>query len=154
MDKIINKEQITISFTQDLYDEWTQMYFKKHPRATKKPLLSSNVLLSMNRWIILPRMSAMTLKERWKEFVTWVVEKHGYTNLNIKRCEVDVKILYPTRKEFDLDNFSSNKYVFDGFSNANLWIDDSYTHVQKISISGEYKPKVAQLDYIITILEK
>ena len=52
---------------QRLINEYSDLYFKQHPRARKKPI-ERPMHPSLNTWIILPRVQANALKQKWKDF--------------------------------------------------------------------------------------
>ena len=46
------KDKIVIEFSEELLRQWEKQYFKKHPRARKKPI-DTPAQPSLNKWIIL-----------------------------------------------------------------------------------------------------
>ena len=88
------------------------------------------------------------LKLNWEEYLTMIVKELGYNDLYISACEIDVHIIKPTKKRFDLDNLSI-KFIQDALVKNNVITDDNYTVIQKLTYSGEYKNGVRKM--IITI---
>lgn len=73
-----------------------------------------------------PMMNA--LKQRWKDFIAWVIEDQGYTNLRINRCDMRFDTYYPTNRRHDTDN-SCPKFIIDGLCQSGFIVDDDCTHL-------------------------
>ena len=76
-----------------------------------------------------PMMNA--LKQRWKDFICWFMDRQGYSNLHIEECEIKVKTFYKTNRRHDVDN-SVIKFILDGFSESGFIIDDDSKHVKSL----------------------
>ena len=71
------------------------------------------------------------LKQRWKDFICWLVNENGYSGMNIDRCEISQKIFYSTNRRHDVDN-TCPKFVVDGLVEAGMVADDSSEHITKL----------------------
>ena len=100
------KDVVVIEFTEELMNEWTERYFRLHPRAKKCPLISP-AQPSLNQWIILQRKSMNTLKQHYKDYTKFVVEYYGLQDLGICKCKCRYISYRPTKARSDLDNRSS-----------------------------------------------
>lgn len=76
-----------------------------------------------------PMMNA--LKQRWKEFICWLIDNQGYSNLRIEKCDIQVKTYYKTNRRHDVDN-SVIKFILDGFSESGFIVDDDSKHVKSL----------------------
>lgn len=76
-----------------------------------------------------PMMNA--LKQRWKDFICWLINSQGYSNLHIDKCDIKVKTFYKTNRRHDVDN-SVIKFILDGFSESGFIIDDDSKHVKSL----------------------
>ena len=70
------KNQIIISITQELVDEYNAYYLSKNKRR-KKPAIDSPLLPSLNKWMIMKRPMMNALKQRWKDLNIYICEKQG-----------------------------------------------------------------------------
>lgn len=128
---------IKIKFTEELLKEWTQVYFKEHPKAKNNPIKYPSHP-SINEWCILKRQAMNSLKQKWKEFTIFVVKYYGLENLCIKRCKCEYIVYQPTKKVRDLDNISP-KFILDGLTDCGLIKSDDYTCITKLVLSCEYR---------------
>ena len=58
--------------------DYERIYFKLHPKATKKPI-ETPYHTPMNQWMIMKRPMMNALKQRWKDFIIWFIKKQGYS---------------------------------------------------------------------------
>lgn len=72
-----------------------------------------------------------SLKQKWKDFIVWLVQNQGYANLRIEKCELRFMTYYGTHRRHDVDN-STPKFIIDGLCDAGLIIDDDSEHVTKL----------------------
>lgn len=132
--------KIEIEFTEKLLEEWTKDYFKKHPRAKKRPIEKPSHP-SINKWCILKRQAMNSLKQNWKDFSIFVIEFYGLQNLNIKKCKCKYIVYRDTKRRCDCDNITP-KFLLDGLTRENgvgLLEDDSCDCITELSLSYEYK---------------
>lgn len=142
----MNKDKIVIEFTEELLEEWTKIYFKKHPRARKKPI-DNCIHPSINKWCILPRISMNSLKHRWGEFTQYVLEQQGKTMLGINKCKVEVIIHKATQIRCDADNYSL-KFCNDSFVDNGLLVDDSYKVITQTTTKIIYDKGINKMEVI------
>lgn len=133
------KDTIVIEFTQELLDEWLNIYFKKHPRAKKLPI-ETPAQPSINKWSILPRKSMNTLKQNYKDFGEFVVKHYGLEMLGISKCKCRYVTYASTKTRIDLDN-TVPKFILDFLTAeaTGVIVDDGYSCVTELTLTGEYR---------------
>lgn len=133
------KDEIIIEFTEELLEEWTKEYMKKHPKTKKKPIQFSTHP-SLNTWIILRRPMMNSLKQKWANFTEFVVNYYGLKDLGISKCKCKYVVFKDSKRRSDVDNYSP-KFIFDGFSaeHSGLIIDDSSDCIEELTIKIEYR---------------
>lgn len=75
-----------------------------------------------------------SLKQRWKDFICWLVNNQGYANLHIEKCEISQEVYYPTNRRHDIDN-SVPKFILDGLAESGMIVDDDCRHITKLTMS-------------------
>lgn len=125
-----NMETIKIIIDNNTLSEYEKYYFKQHPKASKKPI-ANPYHESINVWMIMKRPMMNALKQRWKDFICWLMDSRGYSNLHIDKCDIKVKTFYKTNRRHDVDN-SVIKFILDGFSESNFIVDDDSKHVKSL----------------------
>ncbi len=128
----VNIKQYRIVIDQQTLDRYTNYYFSKHPRATNPPIRHP-YHPSINEWMIMKRPMMNALKQKWKDFVVWIIEDQGYSNLRIERCNIDVDTYYATNRRHDVDN-SVIKFILDGMCDSGLIVDDDSKHVLSLTL--------------------
>jgi hypothetical protein len=131
------KDTISIEFNQELLEEWTKIYFKKHPRAKNKPI-NSPVHESLNIWTIMRRPMANSLKQKWKDFGKFVIEKNGLLDLGIKKCKckyIAHKSYVNSKRRMDCDNIVP-KFILDSLTSecTGVLVDDSCDCIEELTI--------------------
>lgn len=132
------KDIISIEFTEELLEEWiNKVYFKKHPKAKNKPI-SSAVHESLNTWTIMRRPMANSLKQKWKEFGKFVIEKNGLLDLGIKKCKckyIAHKSYVNSKRRMDCDNIVP-KFILDSLTSecTGVLVDDSCDCIEELTI--------------------
>lgn len=116
--------------------KYKEYYFKKYPNR-KTFLIDSPLHPSMNKWVRLQGFKQNALKQAWKEYVMWLVEEHGYTNLMVEKCRCEARFYRPTKRRYDLDNLSL-KFFLDGVVESNMIIDDSIEYLNPLVLWGSY----------------
>ena len=107
---------------QHIIDEYADFYFSQHPRARKKPI-ERPMHPTINTWMILPRIQMNALKQKWKDFGVWWINKLGYENLKLEKFEMTFITYMPSKRRADPDN-TSPKFLLDSFSEAGFICDD------------------------------
>lgn len=113
-------------------DEYAKHYFVEHPRAKKRPI-AHPYHPSINEWMIMKRPMMNALKQKWKDFMVWLVTSQGYANLRIEKCDIEVITYYATNRPHDVDN-SVIKFILDGFVDAGLVVSDDSKHVLSLKL--------------------
>lgn len=129
------KEYVIIS-NQETLDEYCKSYFKKYPKRKKKPI-DKPWHLSINKWFIMQRPQMNGVKQAWKDYTIWLVEKYGYTNLHIEKCQITYRFFMPTKRRADCDNYTP-KFTNDGLTESGIIIDDDYSHCNPLIIQLGY----------------
>ncbi len=139
MEDIREKDTIEVEFTEELLDAWTKCYFKKHPRARKKPIEKSSHP-SINKWCILRRISMNTLKQCWKDFTIFVVSQLELGGLGISKCKCKYIVYKGTQARSDIDNIVP-KFLLDGLTAeaSGLLVDDSSECITELTLKIEYR---------------
>lgn len=127
---MLNIKSIRIVIDNNTLLEYEGYYFKQHPRASKKPI-ANPYHESINVWMIMKRPMMNALKQRWKDFICWLINSQGYSNLHIDECDIKVKTFYKTNRRHDVDN-SVIKFILDGFSESGFIVDDDSKHVKSL----------------------
>lgn len=143
-------KEITIVIDNDVLDRYTKYYFKKHPRARKKPI-ENPFHPSVNQWMIMPRLAMNTLKQKWKDFIVWYINDLGYQNMQIDSCEVEVRTYRKINREFDLDN-TTIKFIQDGFVESGFLVDDNYKIMKKLTLIGGIDKQNPRTEIVVKIL--
>lgn len=125
-----NINTIKIIIDNNTLLDYEKYYFKQHPKASKKPI-ANPYHESINVWMIMKRPMMNALKQRWKDFICWLMDSQGYSNLHIDKCDIKVKTFYKTNRRHDVDN-SVIKFILDGFSESNFIVDDDSKHVKSL----------------------
>lgn len=135
----MDNNKVVIEFTEDLLESWTKEYFKKHPRSRKKPIDNPSQP-SLNKWIILQRISMNKLKQDWKDFTMYVVNHYGLNDLGISRCKCKYVVYNSTARRKDVDNYSP-KFILDGLTAeaSGVLVDDGCSCITELTISIEYR---------------
>ena len=132
------KETIVIEFTEELLEEWIKDYFKKHPKARKRPL-ETPAQPSLNKWIILRRQNMNKLKQDYKDFTKFVVEHYGLEDLGISKCKCRYITYRKTKRRIDLDN-TAPKFILDGLTAecTGVLVDDGCDVITELTLLQEY----------------
>lgn len=124
---------ITIVFDEDTLRRYErECYFVRHPRATKQPL-AHPYHESINEWMIMRRPMMNALKQKWKDFMVWLITDQGYANLRIEQCDMTFTVYYGNNRRHDVDN-TVPKFEIDGMVEAGMVVDDNSTHIQSITL--------------------
>ena len=135
MEKEIGKEYKLV-IDKNIIDEYNAYYLQRHPRSWKKPI-DHPYHPSMNVWMVLPRIQMNDLKQKWKDFIVWWINKLGYANLMLEKVEMTQIVYMPTKRRVDADN-TIGKFINDGLTEAGFWIDDDGQHLTSITLKVGY----------------
>lgn len=144
-------KEIKLVFDKQTIAEYTEEYFKAHPRAHVPPI-KQPYHESINTWMIMRRPQMNALKGKWKAFITWMIERQGYTNLHIKRCELHFKTFYPNHRRHDIDN-SVPKFIIDGLVESKFVEDDDFECVTKLTLECFIDTENPRTEIIVLLTE-
>lgn len=145
-------KKIQLIIDNNAIDRYAEYYFSLHKKAHKNPI-PYPYHESINTWMIMRRPMMNALKQRWKDFVQWLISEQGYDNLRIDRCEIHQKVFYPTRRRRDIDN-SVPKFILDGLVESGMIIDDSYNHIVKLVLECGFDKDNPRTEIIISVLDE
>jgi len=140
-------EYIIISDFKAL-EEYNNEYFKQYPKRKKKPI-EKPWHPSINTWFIMPRPQMNQLKQKWKDYTEWLVDKYGYKDLQISKCKIMYKYYMPSKRRADDDNYTP-KFTNDGLTQSGMLIDDDYLHCNPLIIELGYDKENPRMEIIIT----
>lgn len=140
---------LKLTIDNSVVEEYHEYYFKQYPKRKKKPI-KAPTHPSINKWMILPRIQMNALKQTWKDFISWFVEKQGYKNLNIEQCDMTFISYFKTKIRKDCDNFVP-KFILDGLAEAKLIIDDDSLHIQSLTLKCGYDKENPRTEIYVTI---
>lgn len=121
---------------QALIDEYAEYYFQNHPRARKKPI-EHPYHESINTWFIMKRPQMNALKQKWKDFMVWWMNKVGFSGKQLKQFSMTFTTYMPTRRRIDPDN-TVPKFILDGFTESGAIVDDDGEHLLSLTLKTGY----------------
>lgn len=132
------KDTIVIEFTEELLEKWLELYFKKHPKAKKKPI-ETPANPSLNKWIILRRISMNKMKQDYKDFTKFVINYYDLNDLGISECKCRYITYRKSKRRIDLDN-TTPKFILDGLTSecTGVLVDDGIDCIQELILLSEY----------------
>ena len=145
-------EEIKLIIDDALLDEYADYYFKKHPRARKKPI-EKPWHPSINQWMILPRIQMNALKQKWKDFGVWWIEKLGYTDMMLRSFDMTFTVFRNTRRRVDPDNCCP-KMILDSFTESGFIVDDDGKHLHSLTLKTDYDKEHPRTEILVRILDE
>ena len=121
---------------QSVLDQYTEYYFKQHPRAKKNPI-EYPYHPSINTWCILPRIQMNALKQKWKEFGVWWIKQLGYDDLKLDSFDLVITVFFSVKRRHDVDN-QVPKFLLDSFTEGGLIVDDDEKHLHSLTLKTGY----------------
>lgn len=146
-----NKHAMSITIDRACIDKYADRYFTEHPRATKMPI-PYPYHESINKWMIMKRPQMNCLKQKWKDFIVWLVDTNGLTNKKIQCCDIEQRVFFPTNRRHDIDN-TVPKFILDGLVESGLIEDDDSLHIKHLIMSCGVDKDNPRTELIITILQ-
>ena len=140
-------ETIKIVIDNEKLNKYREHYFEKYPKRKKFPIEKA-IPPSLNEIIIMPRFKMNSLKQAWKEFGEWLVEEHGFTNKKIDKCIIVIEYFFNSMRRRDADNYTP-KNIFDAFVSSGLLVDDSFFHVESLTIKSNYSKDDPRVEFNI-----
>lgn len=123
--------------TTDIMNEYARHYFKLHPKARKHPLLTGKlknitpIMPSQNQTMAMVRMAENNLKQKWKDFIIWWVEKLGWSNLMINEVEVYIDFYFWNMTDRDITDNYNLKFINDGLTASGFLLEDNCWELQQ-----------------------
>lgn len=143
---------IDIKIDKLLVEKYISHYFSEHPKAKNPPIDGPNHP-SINKWMILQRQAMNSMKQKWKDFSSWVVKVYKYENMKIQKCDIEVTTFYPRKIRHDPDNYVP-KFILDGFVEAGLLVDDNDEHIRSLTLKCRYDKENPRTEIKIFIDKK
>jgi len=140
-----------IIINNQLVSDFNVRYKKVHFRS-KKPAIKGPIPPSLNEWINMNPLQRNDLKQKWKEFVVFLVNHYELSDLMIPKCKIDIMYTFGTRHRHDADNYTP-KFIFDGLTEAKVLADDDFGHVTSVTIGTfGYEQNNAKTEIIFHLL--
>lgn len=138
--------ELNISITQELVDEYNKQYLAQNTRR-KKIAIDSPLCPTINKFTSMIRMQQNDSKQKYKDFMMWVLAKNEIPKLMLEDCEFIYKVTYNTKTRRDLDNACFNsKFYGDAFVEYGLLQDDSYFQIKWLHFTACYEKGIRKLD--------
>ena len=128
--------EIKIIIDNNVIEKYYDWYFQEYPKR-KKRNIEKPIPPSLNNWMIMPRFKMNSQKQAWKDFGEWLVKYYGYENKKINKCKIIIEYFFDSKRRHDADNYTP-KNLFDSFTVSGLLIDDDFSHVESLTIKGNY----------------
>lgn len=116
-------------------NEFNNLYFAEHPRATK-PRIKRPQHPSLNEYMIANNMKANQWKQNWKDFIVFLLEKYGLSGVKIDTCEVTYITYFGDKRVHDVDNITP-KFIFDGLVEGGFLVADDIDHIKSLTTLGD-----------------
>lgn len=136
-----------LTIDNELINEYADYYFENHPRAKKKPI-EHPYHESINTWFIMKRPQMNMLKQKWKDFIIWWMDKLGYANKRLERFTMTFTVYMPTRRRIDPDNIVP-KFILDGFTESGFIVDDDGQHLLSLTLKTGYDKDNPRTEIIV-----
>ncbi len=143
-------KNVKLVIDEAVLQEYDVYYFNIHKRARKRPI-AHPYHESINKWMIMRRPEMNALKQKWKDFILWLIQNEGLENSGVEECEVSFKTYYPTNRRHDVDN-SVPKFILDGLVESGFLIDDDSKHLKKLSLSCFIDKENPRTEILVKIL--
>ena len=129
-------QTIKLVLDQVVLDQYTDYYFKLHPKAKKKPI-EHPYHPSINTWCILPRIQMNALKQKWKDFGVWWLTILGYKDMKLDSFDIVETVYFNSKRRHDVDN-QVPKFLLDSFTEAGFIVDDDEKHLHSLTLKTAY----------------
>jgi len=128
--------KIKIVIDNEIISKYYEWYFVQYPRR-KKRAIEKPIPPSLNDWMIMPRFKMNVQKQAWKDFGSWLVRHNNLENRKLEKCRIVIEYFFGDKRKRDADNFTP-KNLFDSFTVSGLLVDDDFSHVESLTIKGNY----------------
>lgn len=144
-----NKKVITIN--KEIMEEYRKFYFKTNPRCRTFPKYFENPIpMSWNTFISKQRMIQNTIKGKYKGFAIFLANKYEINDLNLESTCFTFDFYFKDKRRRDCDNYTSSaKFINDGFTEANVIIDDASKYLELKFPPHKYDKENPRLEIII-----
>jgi len=136
-----------ITIDNKILEQYNEYYFKKYPKRKVIPI-KSPISPSLNQWMVMKRPAMNNEKQKWKEFIIWLVEHYGLENKKIEKATMTFTYYFKTKARHDSDNYTP-KNIMDGFTQSGLLVDDDFEHIQMLCIKGGYDKENPRTEILI-----
>ena len=138
-------------------NEYGIIYKLNHPKSRKHPFGNkknnvSPIPPSLNKWMVMKRPQMNGEKQKWKDFIVWLVDKYGFTNKKINKAIMTFTYYFKTKIRHDADNYTP-KNIMDGFTESGLLVDDDFSHIEMLCIKGGYDKENPRTEILIEEIE-
>ncbi len=141
-------QEIKIVIDYDVLNKYYDEYFDKYPKR-KKRNIESPIPPSLNMWMIMPRFKMNAQKQAWKDFGKWLVEYNKLSNMKLDKCKIIIEYFFETKHRHDADNYTP-KNLFDSFTVSGLLTDDDFSHVESLTIKGNYSKENPRTEIVFS----
>jgi hypothetical protein len=122
--------QQLIIINEEIMQKYDEYYFKEHPKRKVKPL-KKIFPPSINEFTSMKRMAQNGIKQKWKEFIIWLVDYHKLTNAKLNKVCITYTFYFQDRRQRDYDNLMMTpKFINDGFVVSGMIVEDNYKEVK------------------------
>lgn len=140
-------DKYVLVLDDNLLNEYFLFYRETHPKARKRPI-DKPWHPSVNEWMIMKRPQMNMLKQKWKEFGIWWINKLGYENFKLDFFEIDMRIYFDTKRRHDPDNYVA-KFLHDGFTESGFLMDDDGEHLKALTIHTDYDKEHPRTEIVV-----
>jgi len=148
----LNEDKLLLTIDGKTLEEYYKYYFKKYPKRKKEPI-DNPIPPSLNQWMVMIRQQANNEKQKWKEFIVWLIEKYGLCNLMIDKAVITFTYYFGSKRRHDADNYTP-KNIMDGFTESGLLVDDDFSHIKMLCIKGGYDKDNPRTEILIEVLNE
>lgn len=144
------KKTIEIVITEQDVKEYNDMYFRYHPRATKKRIDAPRHP-TLNWYVTANTMSVNNKKQEWKSFILYILEKNNLLDMGIDRCEIIYRTFFKDLIIRDLDNITP-KFIFDGMVEGGFIVADDYKHIVRLVTECGHDKENPRIELIVNLI--
>lgn len=145
-------KEIKIVLDNSVLEKYNLYYFSQHPRAKKEPI-EHPWHPSINVWFVMQRPQMNSLKQKWKDFIIWVINDLGYQDSKFDLFDMEYIVYMPTKRRIDPDNISP-KFINDGLVESGFIVDDDGKHMRSLILRTEYDKEYPRSEIYIRPIEK
>ena len=98
------------------------------------------------------RIRANALKQAWKYFICWLIDKYGYTGLMLDKVEITSITYLESRRKADVDG-TTPKFILDGFTESGFLTADDYTCLQSLTLKMGYDKDNPRTEFLVKTIE-